>query len=199
MEIIGWVRQGDKTACGGIILDGNSMQVTDRGKQYTVQGARVQCQKNCVIVQGHPTAFIDGKLQVIHGMLTSSGCPCISTLNDVSGVGNDGGDEIHPAFYPDDAGGWLGLPKHITPETSPLAKTSEETQRLLEQLTFVEVRLVNQQQEPIPNEVFTLTTPRGQVITGELDANGFARVDNVPRGDCLVEFKCLGVSYTIQS
>lgn len=44
MEIIGWIRQGDKAACGGTVVEGLKT-CTSRGVPYTYQGAQVACQK----------------------------------------------------------------------------------------------------------------------------------------------------------
>lgn len=170
MEIIGWVRQGDKTACGGIILDGNSMQVTDRGKQYTVQGARVQCQKNCVIVQGYPTAFIDGKLQVIHGMLTSSGCPCISTLNDVSGVGNDGGESVPETFK-------LGKDGELLSVYAPLKHDDCDYDQ--------HIILEDQDGNPLSGIPYRLFDAQGAVIEGITAADGKTKIVAGNCGDML--------------
>jgi hypothetical protein len=54
--------------------------------------------------------------------------------------------------------------------------------------TWVEIELLNTAGEPIPREAFVLTLPDGQVRKGRLDAQGFARVDNIPGGTCQVTF-----------
>lgn len=109
MKIIGWIREGDKASCGGTVVEGDQT-CTSHGRAYSFQGARMACRKNCVIADGFiRSTLTNGRSQVIHGMVTSGGCPLQSTLNDIDGVGNEGGEEIHPAFAPDEDGGWKGI------------------------------------------------------------------------------------------
>jgi uncharacterized Zn-binding protein involved in type VI secretion len=95
MKIIGWVRQGDKTTCGGTVVEGEPSCTSD-GIPYTYQGARIACQKNCVIVEGDASSTMHGRPQVLHGMRTSEGCACLSTLNDIDGVGAEYWESIRP-------------------------------------------------------------------------------------------------------
>jgi uncharacterized Zn-binding protein involved in type VI secretion len=108
MEIIGWIRQGDKAACGGLVAEGDQSCISD-GRPYTFQGARLACKKNCVIAEGYAhSTLTNGRSQVIHGMKTSGGCPLLSTLNDFDGVGNERGAEIPIRFVQDNEGAWVG-------------------------------------------------------------------------------------------
>lgn len=106
MKIIGWIRYGDKTACGGTVVEGDQT-CTSHGRAYSFQGARIACRKNCVIVEGFPRSTLtNGRAQVIHGMTTSGGCPCYSTLNDIDGVGNEGGETIAEKHFLNADGYW---------------------------------------------------------------------------------------------
>jgi uncharacterized Zn-binding protein involved in type VI secretion len=83
MRIIGWIREGDKAACGGTVVEGLAT-CTGRGVPYGYQGPRMACRKRCVIAEGFARAtLVNGRGRVIHGMKTSGGCPLISTLNDL--------------------------------------------------------------------------------------------------------------------
>lgn len=89
MKILGFIRVGDKTECGGTVVEGDETAVS-HGRAYTFQGARVDCRKHCVIADGVARAVLTGgRPRVVHGMKTSGGCVCESTLNDVDGVGSD--------------------------------------------------------------------------------------------------------------
>ena len=73
MNIIGWIREGDKSACGGTVVEGLKT-CTGRGVPYSFQGARVACRNNCVIAEGFARSTLaNGRSRVIHGMKTSSG------------------------------------------------------------------------------------------------------------------------------
>lgn len=88
MDIIGWIRIGDKAACGGVVIEGDQTCIS-HGKPYAFQGSHLACQKNCTIMEGFSRSTLtNGRSKVIHGMMTSGGCPILSTLNDLDGVGN---------------------------------------------------------------------------------------------------------------
>ncbi len=54
--------------------------------------------------------------------------------------------------------------------------------------TWIEIQLVGEDDQPIPNVKYVLTLPGGATKTGTLDANGSARVDGIPAGTCKVSF-----------
>jgi uncharacterized Zn-binding protein involved in type VI secretion len=108
MNIIGWIREGDKAACGGTVVEGD-LTCTSHGRAYSFHGARMACRKNCVIAEGFiRSTLTNGRSQVIHGMMTSGGCPLTSTLNDIDGVGNESGDEIPIRHVQNEDGEWVG-------------------------------------------------------------------------------------------
>lgn len=161
MKIIGWIRYGDKTACGGTVVEGDPT-CTSYGRAYAFQGARIACRKNCVIVEGFiRSTLTNGRPQVIHGMTTSGGCPCYSTLNDIDGVGNESGEAIASTFYQSAEGEWL--PKfgaeHLT-EDSP-----DEQVRAVDAKTG----------EPIPDLAYYIEAPDGSTYTGHTDENGLCQ------------------------
>jgi len=104
MNIIGWIREGDKAACGGKVAEGLNT-CTSHGIPYSFQGARMACRKNCVIAEGFSRSTLaNGRSQVIHGMKTSGGCQLNSTLNDIDGVGNESSEAIPLSFMQDHIG-----------------------------------------------------------------------------------------------
>ena len=106
MKIIGWIRQGDKTACGGTVDEGLSIW-TSHGRAISFQGARIACRKGCVIADGYQHATLpNGRKMVLHGMVTSGGCPCYSTLNDIHGVGNASGKAVAEKHVLNSNGEW---------------------------------------------------------------------------------------------
>ena len=109
MKIIGWIRYGDKAACGGTVIEGDQTCIS-HGRAYAFQGARVACRKNCVIADGFPRSTLtNGRAQVIHGMKSSAGCPLVSTLNDIDGVGNESGETIAEKHYLNADGDWAPI------------------------------------------------------------------------------------------
>lgn len=171
MTIVGWIREGDETGCGGKVVEGDAAR-TSHGKAYAFQGARVTCRKHCVIAEGYLLSTLtDGRPQVIHGMKTSGGCPCISTLNGIDGVDNGnggakpaaGGNVAQPpvpvpvSFKPGGDGGWV-------PVYAPLSH---------EDCAFDQhIILEDQDGAPVEGVPYRIVDARGAVIEGLTEAGG---------------------------
>lgn len=57
---------------------------------------------------------------------------------------------------------------------------------------WIEIELVDEAGQPIAGEPYTLKTPEGELIQGQLDASGRARVETLTAsGECLVSFPAL--------
>jgi hypothetical protein len=68
-----------------------------------------------VIVEGFMrSSLANGHSQVIHGMMTSGGCPPTSTLNDIDGVGKVGVESVAEKHFKNADGVW-------TPVLAPLS------------------------------------------------------------------------------
>lgn len=108
MQIIGWVRVGDHAACGGTVAEGLST-ATDYDRALAFRGARMECRKHdCVIVGHHATSTMaNGREMVHHGHLTSGGCPLLSTLNDIAGVGLEDGMSAPVVAWQADGRNWV--------------------------------------------------------------------------------------------
>jgi hypothetical protein len=53
---------------------------------------------------------------------------------------------------------------------------------------WIEIQLLDDNDNPIGGENYRITGPDGQDHTGTLDDNGLARVDDLPAGSCKVTF-----------
>lgn len=54
--------------------------------------------------------------------------------------------------------------------------------------SWIELEMVNEEDEPVPGERYSIELPDGTVAEGTLDNNGFARVDNIEPGSCKISF-----------
>ncbi len=54
--------------------------------------------------------------------------------------------------------------------------------------TWIEIRLIDDEGNPVPNEKYRLVLPDGSTAEGSLDANGWARRDDIDPGSCQVSF-----------
>ncbi|WP_437578492.1 hypothetical protein [Sorangium sp. So ce887] len=59
------------------------------------------------------------------------------------------------------------------------------------ELTWIEIRLIGEDDQPIPRERYRVELPDGSVREGSLDAEGRARLDGIEAGACLVTFPAL--------
>lgn len=73
-------------------------------------------------------------------------------------------------------------------ETAVPLRLLAAPQTASEALTWIEIVLVDSAEQPVPHEPYEVELPDGRVITGQLDADGFARVDGVRAGQCVVRF-----------
>lgn len=88
--ILGWLRAGDKAACGGTVIEGNLTNIS-MGKALTFQGAKIVCRYNCTIRDGFAFFTDNGKAVPHHLHQSTRGCPIYSTLNGIDGW-EDGSD-----------------------------------------------------------------------------------------------------------
>jgi len=73
----------------------------------------------------------------------------------------------------------------VKPFKSP---TEEEKEEKKDELSWIEIELVDEEDEPIPGEKYKITLSDDSVIEGTLDGDGFARHDDIPKGTCKVTF-----------
>lgn len=59
------------------------------------------------------------------------------------------------------------------------------------ELTWIEIVLQSEAGDPVPDEEYFVTASDGSEHSGNLDENGFARVDQIPPGTCQVSFPLL--------
>jgi hypothetical protein len=66
--------------------------------------------------------------------------------------------------------------------------TEEEKEEKKEELSWIEIELVGEDDEPIPGEKYKITLPDDSVAEGTLDEKGAARVEGFEKGTCKVCF-----------
>ena len=71
----------------------------------------------------------------------------------------------------------------VTPHKPP-----EEDEEEAEEKTWIEIEMVDEEDEPVPSEKYKVTLPDDTVAEGTLDGNGFARIEGVEPGTCKVTF-----------
>lgn len=69
-----------------------------------------------------------------------------------------------------------------------LCKAKGEGGDKLRTRSWVEIQLVGEDDSPIPGEKYVLRLPGDKLVEGTLDAQGKARVEGIPPGQCQVAF-----------
>jgi type VI secretion system secreted protein VgrG len=64
-------------------------------------------------------------------------------------------------------------------------QTEEEEEK---KTAWIEIELVDEEDEPVPSEKYEIKLPDGSVAKGTLDGNGFARVEGIDPGTCEITF-----------
>lgn len=59
------------------------------------------------------------------------------------------------------------------------------------ELTWIEIQLIGEDDQPIPGERYRIELPDGSVREGRLNDKGLARVDGIDPGQCVVTFPAL--------
>jgi type VI secretion system secreted protein VgrG len=54
--------------------------------------------------------------------------------------------------------------------------------------SWIEIKLVDEQGNPVPGEPYSVTLPDSSVASGTLDEKGFARIDGIDPGTCQITF-----------
>lgn len=67
-------------------------------------------------------------------------------------------------------------------------KPPQNEEEAEEKKSWIEIELVDEEDEPVPGEKYRITLPDDTVAEGTLDEKGFARVDGIVSGTCKVTF-----------
>ena len=73
--------------------------------------------------------------------------------------------------------------ERVKPHKPPTEDEAED-----EEKTWIEIKMVDEEDEPVPSEKYRITLPDDSVAEGTLDGNGFARIEGIEPGTCKVTF-----------
>ena len=105
----------------------------------------------------------------------------------ISGPNIYGQQAVNPPPEPD--------ARESTPREDELAaKEDRPAPEPEEDTTWIEIELLDDEGNPIPNEQYAIEIPGGSVRVGRLDDNGYARVEGLDPNTCKVSFPNLDKS-----
>jgi len=180
-----FIRLGDKTSHGGTVTSASSRMFVG-GIPVACIGDTCTCPKkghnNCVIVEGDDIMTVDGRAIALEGCKCSCGAVLISSMPNAGRVYEGSAASAFSAA-----------------STSPAATESftPDLQESFGEDAYIEFQLTDQYNKPIGEQNYVLTMPGGKVLEGDLDADGYVRIDGVRPGTCKIEFPNLGLSGTV--
>lgn len=62
------------------------------------------------------------------------------------------------------------------------------TEEDIEEKSWIEIEMVDEEDNPVPGEKYQITLPDGKVARGTLDQNGFAHIGGIESGTCQITF-----------
>ena len=71
---------------------------------------------------------------------------------------------------------------------SEQVKSHNPTEEEIEEKSWIEIEMVDEEDEPVPGEKYKITLPDDSVAEGTLDGKGFARVEGIDEGTCKITF-----------
>lgn len=74
-----------------------------------------------------------------------------------------------------------------SPPLSPDVPPKADEPKAVE-MSWVEIKLLDEADQPVPGEAYRVTAPNGASVEGVLDENGWAHVEVPGRGDCQITF-----------
>jgi hypothetical protein len=81
-----------------------------------------------------------------------------------------------------------GAGKYAPVKAAPFKPGEPEDPAKGQQRVWVEIRLKTRRGQPVAGEPYEITVPEGTVSPGTLDHKGFARLEGMTPGTCLVRF-----------
>jgi type VI secretion system secreted protein VgrG len=69
------------------------------------------------------------------------------------------------------------------PHKPPMTEEEEE-----EKTAWIEIELIDEEDNPVPGERYEITLPDDSVAKGTLDGNGFVRIEGIEPGNCQIAF-----------
>jgi len=84
--------------------------------------------------------------------------------------------------------GSTNLPAHKATEEESSSDSNEGEQQEEVEESYVDIKLVDEDGNPVPGEKYEILLPDGTVAKGTLSNSGVARVEGFKSGDCKVSF-----------
>jgi type VI secretion system secreted protein VgrG len=76
--------------------------------------------------------------------------------------------------------------KYGSTQVKPYKPPTEEEKE--EKTSWIEIELVDEEDQPVAGEKYEITLPDGRVAKGTTDQNGLARIEGIDPGNCQVSF-----------
>jgi len=149
-------------------------------------GSSIHITPGTIYIQGGPMVNINsGAGPAVSAV--SAGATAPTEAKDAGGA-----DKTDPGADVRYGGAPVPTPPVVPPKPAPPPKPSDEDDK--KKTSFIEIRLVDEEDNPIPGEKYKITLPDGKEKEGTLDANGKAKVTGIDPGTCKITFPRLDLT-----
>lgn len=158
------------------------------GVRWSVQEARDDDTVQCLV---ETFGFEDGAPATLDIRVKNLNRPdrIVQSVDDLTIENGSLSYEWQPSFFSEMEGDQEDT-GFLAPSFFFTVTIAGQTERsgLLTYRDFIELELFNENEQPVANAHYSITLSSGETRSGTLDDNGHARVDNIPPGNCRVEF-----------
>ena len=167
-----------------IVLEGSTgISLKSGGSETVLDSSGVSLKGSAIVADGQQVKLASGP----GSSATAASCgsivePTEATDAEVADDADPGEIAVVKARQKEQKAGKYGSVK-TKPYKPPPADETEP-----EELTWIEIELIDEDDNPVPGERYQIEVADGRVIRGTLDNKGYARVEGLKPGDCKVTF-----------
>jgi type VI secretion system secreted protein VgrG len=173
------------------VFKANHSEQTTQNLYLKAMGVVIEGMQGITLKVGGNSVVIDPAGVTVKGsVLTLDG----SLTNINSGPGSppasgQAGSAVSPMAVTDAAEADTAQPGEVLKPPPPGTTPHNQSQATESQTSWIEIELVDEEDNPVPGQAYRVTLPDGQTVAeGTLDHNGFARIEGIEPGTCQITF-----------
>jgi len=185
------------------VFKGNHSEQTSQNYYLKAQGIVIEAMSGITLKCGGNSVVIDPSGVTVKGALVTIDGSLVKIASGPGSSPSSGsaGNAVSPSPPDDPLEADIADPgKAVTLKEQQIARreqfnfvpfTPRDRQRAEdsgEELSWIEIELVDEADQPVPGERYEVTTPDGRVVRGTLDQNGFAHIGGIQPGECKITF-----------
>lgn len=166
-----------------IVLDGgDGVSLKSGGSGAVVDSSGVSLKGSQVVADGQQVKLASGPGSAASAASTGS------AVSPTEATDAEEADEADPGEVAEVKAKQkeTGTGKYGATKSEPFKASESESEQ--EETTWIEIELLDEDDQPVPGERYEIELADGRVVRGTLDPEGFARVEGIEPGECTVTF-----------